>query len=286
VSEPIDMAAFRARLVERNLERHAEALVALAEPSIRLVPQAAAASQPLGATKLGGAPDLPPGVEWPAFQGVPHSFIAQINLAEMSGLDGAERLPSAGLLSFFYDAEQRIWGFDPADREGWRVLYSSSTEAIQPRTFPHELPSHARFRARRLRPRVETTLAAWESSDVLALVDEYPAALEYAQALPPAGGRGPRHRLLGHPDSLQGDMQRESQLAANGIYCGDARAADDPRVRELLTDSRAWRLLLQIDTDDEAGMMWGDCGSIYYWMRREDLAAAQFDRAWCVLQCA
>jgi uncharacterized protein YwqG len=269
-----------------DVSEHLDALVALAEPSIRLVPEAPADRQPLGATKLGGEPDLPPEVTWPAFQGVPHSFIAQINLGEMRGLGGAERLPTAGLLSFFYDAEQRIWGFDPADREGWLVLYTPSTEAIVPRAFPHELPSHARFGARRLRTREETTHAAWESSDVLAIVGDYPAALEYAQSLPSVGGRGPRHRLLGHPDSLQGDMQRECQLAANGIYGGDGRSDDDPRVPELLTDSRAWRLLLQIDTDDDAGMMWGDCGCIYFWIRREDLAAAQFDRAWCVLQCS
>jgi hypothetical protein len=31
-------------------------------------------------------------------------------------------------------------------------------------------------------------------------------------------------------------------------------------------------LLLQVDSDDDAGMMWGD-GRIYYWIRRENLIA-------------
>jgi hypothetical protein len=30
------------------------------------------------------------------------------------------------------------------------------------------------------------------------------------------------HRLLGHPDPVQGDMQLECQLVANGLYCGNA----------------------------------------------------------------
>ncbi len=43
--------------------------------------------------------------------------------------------------------------------------------------------------------------------------------------------------------------------------------------------------MLQVDSDDEAGMMWGDAGMLYYWIRDDDLAARRFDRAWCVMQC-
>ena len=31
--------------------------------------------------------------------------------------------------------------------------------------------------------------------------------------------------------------------------------------------------------------MFGDCGRIYFYIRREDLLARRFDRAWLVLQC-
>jgi uncharacterized protein YwqG len=33
-------------------------------------------------------------------------------------------------------------------------------------------------------------------------------------------------------------------------------------------------------------MSWGLGGRIYYWMRRDDLAARRFDAAWCILQCS
>ncbi len=52
--------------------------------------------------------------------------------------------------------------------------------------------------------------------------------------------------------------------------------------------AKDWILLLQVDTDDDSdgpGWMWGDCGRIYFWIRRQDLAARRFDRAWTVLQC-
>ena len=31
--------------------------------------------------------------------------------------------------------------------------------------------------------------------------------------------------------------------------------------------------------------MWGDVGSIYYWIHRDDLDAGVFDRAWMIFQC-
>jgi uncharacterized protein YwqG len=46
-----------------------------------------------------------------------------------------------------------------------------------------------------------------------------------------------------------------------------------------------WRLLLQIDSEQDAGMLWGDVGRIYYWIRARDLAARHLDQAWLILQC-
>jgi len=36
-------------------------------------------------------------------------------------------------------------------------------------------------------------------------------------------------------------------------------------------------LLLQLPSDDDANMMWGDNGNYYYMIRKQDLAAARFD---------
>jgi uncharacterized protein YwqG len=44
-------------------------------------------------------------------------------------------------------------------------------------------------------------------------------------------------------------------------------------------------LLLQIDSDDAIGWTWGDAGRLYFWIRKQDLAARRFDRVWTILQC-
>jgi uncharacterized protein YwqG len=97
------------------------------------------------------------------------------------------------------------------------------------------------------------------------------------------------HRLLGHPDPVQGDMQRECQLASNGINCGGREHLSDPRTPSLHEGAGDWRLLLQIDsidsTESDTGMMWGDLGRLYYWIREEDLRVRAWDLAWLVLQC-
>ena len=94
---------------------------------------------------------------------------------------------------------------------------------------------------------------------------------------------GEGHQLLGHPMEVQGDMAEECQLVTHGMYCGGTDV--DPRAEELKPGAKDWRLLLQVDTDDDAEMMWGDCGRLYYWIRQQDLQARDFDRSWMVLQC-
>jgi uncharacterized protein YwqG len=43
-------------------------------------------------------------------------------------------------------------------------------------------------------------------------------------------------------------------------------------------------LLLQVDSDD-VGMMWGDGGRLYFWIREQDARRADFSNVWMILQC-
>jgi uncharacterized protein YwqG len=80
-------------------------------------------------------------------------------------------------------------------------------------------------------------------------------------------------------------MELECAEVTRGIYTGDATASKDPRAAEAARHQYEWRLLLQVDTDDDAKMMWGDAGRIYFWIRDEDLRARRFDKTWLVFQC-
>jgi uncharacterized protein YwqG len=93
------------------------------------------------------------------------------------------------------------------------------------------------------------------------------------------------HRMGGHPNEVQGPLGLEAQLVSNGIYCGDANGYAEGRERGL--DARAvdWRLLLQVDSDEQAGMMWGDVGRLYFMIHKDDLQHRRFEKVWLILQC-
>src|SRR5688572_18157064 len=52
---------------------------------------------------------------------------------------------------------------------------------------------------------------------------------------------------------------------------------NDPREFETYKGEE-YRLLFQMDTDDEAGIMWGDCGVANFFISEQDLASKNFSR--------
>jgi uncharacterized protein YwqG len=277
------------RLNKAGLSRVADDLASLAQPSIRIKTQRSDDQRlEVGASKIGGVPDLPETIRWPRWKGTPLTFIAQFKMGEVAKHDVAGQLPRSGMLYFFYETTEQPWGFDPKDRGGWRVLYSDATGTDLRRAEPpDDLPEESRFDACKLTFTTEPTPPPWESIYVERLDLSEEEADKYLAVLYPKGqGDGIRHRLLGHADPIQGDMQLECQLTFHGLYTGDATGYEDPRRPELEKGATEWQLLLQIDSDeDNAGMMWGDLGRIYFWIRKQDLQKRAFENVWMVLQC-
>jgi uncharacterized protein YwqG len=190
-----------------------------------------------------------------------------------------------GTLYVFYDAIEQPWGFRPSDRTGWRVWHDTTDPSqLERAPFPTDLKNEARFRAHALEYTVETTLPDTDAIAVerLALTKAEDDALarlhEETDRTPP-----PLHWLLGHPEQIQGEMQLEAQLTSHGIDTGDPAGYKDPRVEGLRAGATDWRLLLQIDSNDE--MMWGDEGTIYFWIPVTSLRAGRFDDVRAILQC-
>jgi len=260
---------------------------ALARPAIWLSARAAQqASIPTGASQLGGQPDLPPDRAWPAKQGAPMSFVAQIRLEEAHPYDAAHLLPPTGLLSFFYDAQQTTYGTDPSDRDGFSILYYSGDRAdLQRQPFPTALAASARFAPRAVTFSTALTVSQTPALEIPDLVwsadqqQQYEAALA---GLPVPQQPAPQHQLLGFPNTLQDDMRIECQLASHGVSMDNA--ATDPRTSTLSPDASHWILLLQLDSDEQTGMRWESAGMLYYWIEHEALRQGRFDDTWVVLQ--
>ena len=242
---------------------------------------------PIGVSRVGGIPDVPTGFDWPRYNDSPLSFIAQLQLDEIP-LDHVDLpLPRTGSLLFFYDSKQRTWGFDPKDRGSALVLLTESTPDKLIRTNPPtDTPKMGLFDCCRIHfepsvnlPDVCSIHYQPELSD-----SERDLFFDYFDWCH-SKTVGPKHRLGGHAECVQNPMELECQLVANGLYCGDSSGYEDPRRASLEKTATDWKLLLQIDSDDEASMMWGDVGTIYFWIRETDLRDCKFERTWLVLQC-
>ena len=269
-----------------GLPQMAHAVDKLVLPSIRIsATPAGEDSIPVGASKLGGLPDLPTMFEWPELNGAPMSFIAQICLDDLRGIDGAQALPPAGMLWFFYDAAQETYGADPADRAGRQLFYVDylSSGQLHRVAAPEALATEALFHACAVTFANELTLPERPQTEVPTLLwspqDQKRYETLYAIFPSKEAHTTTQHRLLGHPDTIQDDMRGQCQLMANGVG-----SSDDPRAVALLQDANNWQLLLQVDSDDAAGMQWANTGMLYFWIKRADLALHNFDNTWVVLQ--
>jgi uncharacterized protein YwqG len=259
---------------------HVEEILALARPSCRLITRSAKPdSLALGQSRFGGAPDVPPQFEWPDRGGKPLTFLAQLNLSEAA----LRSLPQTGWLLFFYDIEDQPWGYDPEDADGSRVVYvNASREALVRREPPAESPFPP------------SALSFEQGLDLPCLWDRRAWSVgemsdeqwELMASEVTSGPYGPYHHLLGHPQLIQKDMREKCQLVAHGIYAGEPSAYKTEEAKTLLVGAaEKWELLLQLDSDwDVPEWVWGSFGALYFWIRRDDLQAARFDRTWLVLQ--
>lgn len=235
-------------------------------------------------TRIGGIPPMAGRFDWPFWRDRPLSFVAQVELAEIHTALNRDWLPSDGRLLFFYDTEQEAWGFDPKDKGAWAVFFDPAAEPAPLLDPPIVLPDHGQFSEKKLAARASQSYPSLErlGEDLGDLSDDEWDALDNRFSAP-----APAHQIGGYPSPVQGDhMEMESQLASNGIYLGGADGYSSPEAQALKSGAEDWILLLQVDSDDDAGIMWGDCGMLYFWIRKQDAAKRDFSKVWMILQCS
>jgi len=239
-------------------------------------------------SRIGGTPLLPSDAAWPQWKGEPLSFLAQIDLSEVPS--GADRLglPESGMLSFFYNEDQETWGYNQYDGESWRVIYSDlphSEYAI--RETPEGVAHYAVYEKKAIQITEGFTYPDPYHSSITALNLNETQQDEYYDMYNSHPGSEPLHQLRGYTMPVQNsDMEVECQLVTNGVTVGTPPDGYiDPRRDQLLKSSDDWVLLFQLDTDDDTKMCWGDCGMLYFWIKKQDLAEKKFDAVWMIFQC-
>jgi hypothetical protein len=279
----------------RGLRRVAGALLALAAPTVRIfvTPGDESTIAP-GASKLGGHPDLPPGVAWPTWH-EPLAFLGQINLAEVAPHDREGALPAQGLLSFFYQtdmeplyAERLALGerASPAayarfdESPGWRVLYHIGDPATFVRhKFPPALNPRVHFPACAARFAAEVTLPDVDSATIAALglsSAERAALIDLDAEVNHGAWADGGHHLLGYPYSLGGSGLVACVLTDEQQYASWAAAKPAHRRAIAQAVEQQWRLLLQLTSSDDLALDWAGGGVLHICIERAALRAHDF----------
>lgn len=266
--------------------------------SVRLTIEGEAANK-IGSTRFGGKPDVPKGFQWAYYEGEgldgvtkkrPLSFIAQFDLDEIAKYDTENLLPKTGLLSFFYETDSMCGGYDPKHKGCARVYYFENKENLSPMDFPDDLDEEFRFPSVGIKTKREDSYQDYpdfllQRDKLLECWDDYDRAAKGLKINTPANSS----KLLGWADIIQNNMTIECELISRGYYLGGDWSKVTPRDMQEAEQSslKDWLLLFQLDTVTKDGfeLMFGDCGRIYYYIRKEELQARNFDNVWLIMQC-
>jgi predicted DNA-binding protein (MmcQ/YjbR family) len=223
-----------------------------------------------GSSRLGGLPDLPPGVTWPVHgAGKPLTFLAQFNLAD---LPAGSPLPSSGLLSFF-----SVYGWQ--NERGEEVpLPEGKYNQTWTRVYYHDVPSKA---LARLTAPAEVNVFPAANVEFIPFIcfPSHPSEPAMARCKWSTAIKERYLTLIGIYNLF---VTRRVGTNLRTILLGYANYQQD-FVRQVA--KRDMRLLFQLDSDHNAGMGWGDDGCIYFWLPAGDLVSACFDDILTDSQC-
>lgn len=238
---------------------------------------------PVGTSKIGGHPDVPDGFNWPYHKEQPLSLLAQLNLSDIKRYDLNNLFPETGMLYFFYDSEEMPWGDQKEDKAGWKVIYTEDTKNLKRTNHPDYKNNDYYFKPCKLTFENFLSLPDFESFNTKLNIEiDEEQEEQYAEYTFDPLNQSYYHLLLGYPMVIQNnDMEDYCEKNTNTIIASNNE--DDKE--QLKKNLQEWILLLQIDTDTKAGMMWGDCGRLYFWIKKEDLKNKNFDNVWMILQC-
>jgi hypothetical protein len=162
-----------------------------------------------GRSQVGGRPQLPEDMPWPAAGGRPLTHLATIDLAELPGFDDRDLLPGDGVLVFFADLSD--------EGELWEEVVVGEDDRVRVLHIPPGVPTHKPDSRGVLRRRPVTF------RPVLTLPEE-PTGLDEAERLSYERLRQllldaapelwePGHLLLGHPEVVQYDPREPGQVS-------------------------------------------------------------------------
>lgn len=244
-------------IVDAGLTEVKDAILALARPMLSITTETVSEDLvPLGGSKFGGHPDLPPNAPWPRCERGPLGFLGQISLAELKQTQVAHVLPPTGLLSVFayQNSETRFQpgAVDPLN-DSTRVLYTPENRLLERRQPPQDL-----HRDNGIFPTCRLSMCeAWDlpSDD---LVEQHTAALGEQKAL-----------LFNKLHEVRAKCQSFThQLLGYSVHFRSSEPSP----------GNNWMNLICLDSDPNLGWNWADDEHLSIFVHEQDVLDRTFER--------
>lgn len=244
--------------------------------------------------QLGGEAALPVGHEWPLLPGgEPLLFVARLDCAALHAHETDVELPGSGSLLFFLPMLEEM---DAIVDGRFRppVIHVPEGTATADQRVPSRLRHPSEEYDHPLVPLSARTILSVPGKQHPALGDDAATIVDLSRLLwyEEYDGRSlaeivrryrgftPDHQIGGYSDSFQTQLEIIAATEARWV-AGRSGSYEDPA---FLAEARQWVLLLQLDEDTGARMLWGDGGLAMWAIRREDLAARNFDATYFTTQ--
>jgi uncharacterized protein YwqG len=277
---PYDEKKLIATLIaDRGLTPQAAEIKKLVKPALLLRTKASPdAKISPGASKIGGEPDLPAKTPWPTYRdGKPQAFLAQLNLAEMSAAGTPLKgLPTKGLLSLFsvwgrlvegdYDSQTPQDGTASMQEvSGWSVILHTLPRAkLERRKTPRGVN---KFKSASVTPTPIFTLPNHRDEPEAAKLKWSAKAWETFDRMQ-CDFRSLQNT---HFFNSSDDFYSRNQLGGYAVF---QQCFPEEVLKKKL------KMLLQIGSDDNTNMMWGDGGELTFYVDAAALAKGRFERVW------
>ncbi|WIY63420.1 YwqG family protein [Bacillus arachidis] len=248
--------------IPKQLEQYRDILEKSVKPYIKITGKIGETT--LFQSKFGGYPYLPINHEHPKdSNGKPMVLLAQLNFEELPHI---EPMPTKGLLQFFVNGEDDLVGADfdhPTTQKDFRIIYHSDVNYDE--------------------SQLVTDFSYLNNLDLEHFVIPEAAKLSFEQTYQPVTiGDYRFESFFKDTVDLEDIVDKEEEIEFGELYEESFESLGHkiggyPFFTQ--SDPREWDesyqkhniLLLQIDTDDSLGIMWGDCGVANFFINKEDL---------------
>lgn len=236
----------------------------------------------VGASKIGGRPDLPLSFTWPLYKDEPLTFCAQYNCAELTHFDPGHVLPSAGMIYVFIYIDKNYPGF-LNNKASYKVIYADAAH-LGRSEFPGGYFEEGIFETACIDFYEFFTIPDEENYKLAKMKkwnDYFDAAHEKATDIINAvtGKTDNRHhQLLGDDRSVQSSVVFYFAERALDIRTQEAYERHKAELNEM---QKEFMLLLQLDCHDQNTNLskFGGSMVIYFGLKPAELKGLQFDQA-------